>query len=358
MESKIKPCEIKEPIVCKEIEQLKLFEKIYYVEQPLFLICRACGKQRKTRLRTLLKDRDCICNYCKQRQHLREKYGVENVSQIQSIQEKKIQTNRKKYGVDYYSQTEERRKRIKKILSEKPESFFQERDKKAKATRKERYGNENYNNSVKIAETWKNKSEEEKVKIVTNRKKTLKRKYGKENYVNTKKARETLEKHFGCAENFYRQRKEKAKQTNLKKYGCESPMQNHEIRSKSRKKYTYENEYFDSSWELAVWIWANDLGKDIKREPVCLNYDFNNEICRYFPDFEIDGELVEIKGDQFFEGEKMICPFDRTRDDYFEAKHRCMLAHNVHIWKRENVKEALDYVQKTYGRKFLKSFRN
>lgn len=356
--SKTKPNELQELPVCSCINDVQLFEKNFYLAQKVLLKCVVCNRIRKTSVRYLTKDRDAVCTYCKQKQHLKEKYGVENISQIQSIQEKKIQTNRKKYGVDYYSQTEERRKRIEKVLSEKPESFFQERDKKAKATRKERYGNENYNNSARITETWKNKSEEEKVKIVTNRKRTLKRKYGKENYVNVEKARETIEKHFGSAEKFYEQRKEKIKATNLKRFGAESPMQNHNIRVKAQKRYTYENQYFDSSWELAVWIWAKENSKKIVREPCSFSYECNGTIHQYFPDFSINDELFEVKGDQFFENEKMICPWNRKQDDVYEAKHQCMLAHNVHIWKRENVKEALDYVQKTHGRKFLESFRN
>ena len=45
--------------------------------------------------------------------------------------------------------------------------------------------------------------------------------------------------------------------------------------------------------------------------------------------------LYEVKGDHFFDGDKMICPFDRSKDELFEAKHQCML-HNSVIFIRNN----------------------
>lgn len=353
--SKTKPNELQELPVCSCVNDVQLFEKNFYLAQKVLLKCVVCNRIRKTSVRYLTKDRDAVCTYCKQKQHLKEKYGVDNVSQLKDVQNKKIQTNLKRYGRESYSQTDER-----KVLMQKRrlEGCYKNAIVKGKATKLLKYGSETYNNPSKIQETWRNKGSEEIQRICENRKATLKRVYGKENYVNVEKARGTIEKHFGSAEKFYEQRKEKIKATNLKKFGVESPMQNHSIRVKAQKRYTYENQYFDSSWELAVWIWAKENSKKIIREPCSFSYEYNGTIHQYFPDFSINDELIEVKGDQFFENGKMICPWNRKQDDVYEAKHRCMLAHNVHIWKRENVKEALDYVQKTHGRKFLESFRN
>lgn len=43
-----------------------------------------------------------------------------------------------------------------------------------------------------------------------------------------------------------------------------------EIRRKACKKYNYEGQMFDSSWELALWIYAKDHNEEIERDPYCL----------------------------------------------------------------------------------------
>lgn len=43
--------------------------------------------------------------------------------------------------------------------------------------------------------------------------------------------------------------------------------------------------------------------------------------------------MIEIKGDHFFRdndpSKDMICPFDRSKDMLFEAKHQCMIENNI-----------------------------
>lgn len=94
----------------------------------------------------------------------------------------------------------------------------------------------------------------------------------------------------------------------------------------------------------------------IKREPICIPYTFNGIEHKYFPDFEIGGQLVEVKGDFFFKDDKMICPFDESKNDVYETKHQVMLANNVQIWKSEKLKSILDYIENTYTSDFLKLF--
>lgn len=40
--------------------------------------------------------------------------------------------------------------------------------------------------------------------------------------------------------------------------GYDHPMHNHAIASKTIVNYTYDNKNFDSSWELALYIWLKD----------------------------------------------------------------------------------------------------
>ena len=82
----------------------------------------------------------------------------------------------------------------------------------------------------------------------------------------------------------------------------------------------------------------------ISRNPVRLKYYVDGKTHYYFPDFEIDGKLIEIKGDHFFKEDGTMCnPFDRTQDEKYEAKHQCGLQHNVEFWQESDYKYAIDW---------------
>lgn len=134
-----------------------------------------------------------------------------------------------------------------------------------------------------------------------------------------------------------------------------------------RSKYVYENLYFDTKPELATYIYFKENGHDIVYHPeISFNYLFNNIDHVYFPDFLIDNVYVEIKGDHFFNGDRMICPFrnnDWTDERYkiecdkYEAKHQCMINNNVKIIKGIEYKDFVLYVENKYGRKYFDKFR-
>lgn len=71
-----------------------------------------------------------------------------------------------------------------------------------------------------------------------------------------------------------------------------------------------------------------------------MNIVIKNTIHKYHPDFLINDKLYEVKGDQFFEGNKMICPYDRNnyKDELAEAKHQCMIKNNIIILKGDDIK--------------------
>lgn len=64
---------------------------------------------------------------------------------------------------------------------------------------------------------------------------------------------------------------------------------------KSRKGY-YKGIYCDSTYELAYLIYCIDHNIDIKRCTETFEYEYEGKIHKYHPDFETNGELVEIKG--------------------------------------------------------------
>ena len=146
---------------------------------------------------------------------------------------------------------------------------------------------------------------------------------------------------------------DKRQGTCMKKYGCANVMQNRSIRIKqqvSSNGYQYDGNTFDSSWELVVYLIEKHNGSDITYNPnISFKYEYNNKQYTYFPDFQINGVLVEVKGDQFFKPDgTMYCPYRhnwQSDDDYahlcrkFEAKHQCMIANGVKILRSKEINE-------------------
>jgi len=61
----------------------------------------------------------------------------------------------------------------------------------------------------------------------------------------------------------------------------------------------YKNIYCHSTYELIFLIWNLDHNKNIKRCDKIFEYIYDNKIHKYFPDFEIDNVIYEIKGYEF-----------------------------------------------------------
>lgn len=95
---------------------------------------------------------------------------------------------------------------------------------------------------------------------------------------------------------------ERARDTMFDKYGI--------IHSDSRL-LCYDGIKFNSMWEIMVYLYHKDHGDEIIREPETLTYyDKEGKPHKYKPDFSINGELVEIKGKQFFNDEgDLVNPF-------------------------------------------------
>lgn len=108
--------------------------------------------------------------------------------------------------------------------------------------------------------------------------------------------------------------------------------------------YKYENQYFDSFPELCLYIYYIKNSIKIIREPVKLVFIFENKQYYYYPDFEVNGQLIEIKGNQFLKEDGTWCnPYDHSLDKLFEAKHQCALANNVKILYKDEYQKYLDW---------------
>ena len=162
--------------------------------------------------------------------------------------------------------------------------------------------------------------------------------------------------------------KSQYRQKSLEKYGVEYPSQCQEIRRKQQSRYLYDNVYFDSAPEIALYIWLKDHKIQFEYQPnISFEYEFKRRKFKYFPDFKIKDQLIELKGDHFFSKDgKMICPYrnkswsdEKYQEECakYENKHQCMLVNNVQIWTSEKYNFYLQYIRNIYGHDFLQSLK-
>lgn len=125
--------------------------------------------------------------------------------------------------------------------------------------------------------------------------------------------------------------------------GITSALQVKEIRQRAKKKFIYNNIEFDSTWEIAYFIWLKDNNIPFEYQPCSFIYYFNGKQKRYFPDFRLINEnvLVEIKNPYLLNNMKN----DINSKEHY--KYICMLEHNVKII--DNCDEYINYVKSNYG---------
>lgn len=191
--------------------------------------------------------------------------------------------------------------------------------------------------------------------------KTILNKYGVDNVFKLdefrNKIKQTILDKYGV-DNIFKldEFRNKAAITYYNKTGYIHPLMNPEIKSKIRNKYVYKNISFDSSWELAYYIWLNDNNIKFQYQPnIPLKYYKEDKEHYYYPDFIIDDIFYEIKGNQFFnENNELINPFNNKLD---LEKYQCMLDNNVKILKEQDIKLILNYIDDKYGKNYLKQFK-
>lgn len=211
-------------------------EKTINRETIIYANCinKDCSNTVNKTFRNVIELSGCYCSECtkihryaKVKKTCLDKYGVSNVSQLDSIKEKKEQTSMDNFGVKYALQLPEFRENSKKVCLERygVENSMQSDvvKEKSKKTSIERYGVEYpmMNNDIK-----------EKIK------KTCNEKYGTDSPLQNDKIKEQIKKtnleKYGVE--YIGQSKEiqnKIIQTNITKYGVKYPLQNKEIKEKS-----------------------------------------------------------------------------------------------------------------------------
>lgn len=277
----------------------------------------------------------CCCQKCASKlgpitftETCRQKYGVNNVFQLESVKQK------------------------------------------SKQTRKDKYGDENYRNMDKIRQTNLKKYGVEYFMQcedgINKFKKSMNDKYGVDFPLQNEdildKMRKTNLERRGVEWTMQDQSViDKYENTCINKYGCRRPNQNPEIMKKVHAKYTYNLINFDSAPELAIYIFLQDNQSKFEYQPkISFVYEFNNKQHILFPDFKINEILYEIKGDQFISSDgSWQNPYDHSQDGLYEAKHQCLITNNIQILYEEDYKKYMDYCKDKFNdKKWYLKFRN
>lgn len=145
----------------------------------------------------------------------------------------------------------------------------------------------------------------------------------------------------------------------LAHFGCHNS-QDPECRKRMHTRYTYENIKFDSSYEIAFYIWHKDNGYDIQRCYDAFEYVVDGKTHRYFPDFKINDIFYEIKGEHLItdDYEHLIDPHKHCITAETEAKMQCIKQNKIVLVKKDKIFYYIDYVKKTYGKNYIKQFKN
>jgi len=154
-----------------------------------------------------------------------------------------------------------------------------------------------------------------------------------------------------------------SKKTCLLRYGAESYAQSVYFSKTNKSRYLYNDTSFDSSWELAYFIFLTDKKINFQYKPEGIRYtDGNLKKHVYHPDFFTD-HYVEIKGNHLLDREgNLFCCFkseeQNLKNEISKYKQICMNENNVEIVSQEKINPVLDYVSKEYGKDYLKLFKS
>lgn len=222
----------------------------------------------------------CCKEHCKivrmnnVKESLLQKYGTTNIFGNKEIRKKIEESNLAKYGVKYPLQSKEIH--TKTIQTGKANDSYKKAVSKIKATKLERYGDENYNNSKSISKTKLSWSEERKNKYLERVRKTRLDRYGDENYNN----------------------REKNLKTCLERYGVDNPAKSEKIKEIIRKNavqtriknHTTQKELLQNQDYLKNYV-AKTRETKRKNGTTNTSHEFEDKLINYlrekYPEYEI-----------------------------------------------------------------------
>lgn len=115
------------------------------------------------------------------------------------------------------------------------------------------------------------------------------------------------------------------------------------------RKYVYHGEKFDSSWELYYWIYCKEQGYQIARNFMYFTFVLDGKQRRFYPDFNVNGSLVEIKGDHL--------KLDVYKTELWKAKKEICDREHIAILSEDEMKPIIKWVQDKFGRKYIGQFK-
>lgn len=298
--------------------------------------CLVCGGE--TKFDRLSSGYRRCCSKCFQKSPLKkihsqqtnkERYGVTCNLQIKEVREKVKNNCIEKHGTDCYFKSKE--------CKEKEHQYLEKLVTQYNLTHNDKLTNVTNIGQIpeikdKIKKSIQNRTIEQNELTNEKRRKTCVIKYGAEHWTKNKEWLSNFQQEY------------------FNKTGYYNPQQNPTIFNKRFSKYCYETVYFDSSWELAYYIWLKDNNIEFEyHSGVYFEYKIGNKIKKYYPDFILKDRIIEIKSDYLLNNN---CKY-RIPDE----KMVCMKEHNVIIMCKSEMKPFLDYISNKYGRNFLKEHK-
>ena len=194
--------------------------------------------------------------------------------------------------------------------------------------------------------------------------------YGDKKFTNRQKFKETKKRHAQEDPLYQQKINEKVRLCCQSRFGYDNSAQCPEIIAKSKKKYKFNGIMFDSSIEIAYYIFMKDHNEEIQRSNITFKFTFNGKICYYIPDFYLPkyNQYIEIKGDHFFkEDGTLYIPWKGNMSDerynYLcekaKAKQQCMIQNNIKIIleSSDEIKNIKQYIKNKYGKNYLRQFK-
>lgn len=304
----------------------KIFPKDYfdeYLKTEENSHCRLCHAELKDFIK-LSWGYGTYCKECSNKDKIKHTWKLKSKTELDSINEKRKETLKDIYGEDWKEQFTQ--KQIESCRNRTPEQqalvskhHHDERMRRdnakmaaaCRATKMKNHGDATYNNVEQARKTY----------------------FERTGYVNPYYNPEVIEHRFDDYE---------------RRTGFRNPSHNPAVIAKMHARYYYDGQRFDSSWELAYYIWLKDHNIPFEFHIDPIDYSYQGKSHRYYPDFKVNGMLVEIKGPQLLK----LMQESNTLDN---AKYRCMIEHNVKIMS--DCSEYLNYIEEKYGKEYLQQFR-
>ena len=375
-------------IDCFTEEQFNQIKKEYVLSQQVNCVCPMC---KKIYIRTV--QRLCwptVCRGCKIKHNrvytdeYRKKLSDASKRNASNsyIKEKRKSTMLKRYGVESYTQSDDFKKKSNETLKRRFGSIHNARKHSADLGNRRLKESGKYD---KVISDMKEKRETTCIErfgaksnfltpeFVEIKRNSMIERYGVEHSMqceDTKeKAKQTYFKHLGVDNPFKSDDvRNKSKATMKERYGFEYWQQSDEGRSFLRenwaknvkekikhKSYLFDNRVFDSSWELAFYIWLKDNNIEFKFHETRYAYYVDNIKHYYYPDFEIGDYIIEIKGDNLINKDGILIDINGNT---FEEKTNLLKKLNVKMILGKDAKVFLNYVKIKYGKSFLKEHIN